>query len=694
VATVAPSRFRRTTLAAAAILAALVLAPPAAAAGLSYTDADYLAFADRIVAQLDPTWNARAGYYVTTAPGLESRYNAALLTVFATAAATGHVGPARNDERARELADRLTQSPPFSTAAAPPWADPMFHTPGWVGAMSGGYDIMDKAIDPKIAEGLTAAWSARAALGLPDAVAGRIAAEINGVAYSPFFRFPSVRLNQINWPAEMYAYDATVTGSAELLVTDYRRQIRRFVAGIRRPWTGSRRTGATNLSPTFRFHYQVNEPEGARRNIDSAEYANMTLHFLSFYDQALVAGMKPLRETDARLLRAWVTRDLLGYWMHSGFMNWDSGLGYRRWMKSKTWAYALQGLLTIARATAFQDDPRYGPWAKEMFDRALDFYERQAPPDGLAGSAMFGVDPNSRSVPDSRMLAARMAANAARAVTAGLGRMTGVEPPPFYSFDPDIGRLAVSTPRYGTAVLVVNRNAFPYGGIELARLFDGAGDPIATVGAHAPAAFGVAISDARGRHVFDSEVGLHASPRLPPLRVLTPQGLVTRSPRSPKRPFAGTFRTLEATATRQTRDLRITTRHRFDAESITESWLVRRLAGRRRYSVAVQFPSWGTGASIDAELADGRIVALAIAGRPAGAVAVKGVKRFRIASARGGYWVTPLRRADGIATAIAVAPQRSAPVPGPTLRLTIRRASRFASAALEARITPFRAGPG
>jgi hypothetical protein len=676
----------RRALAVLAALVAAVACPAPAGAAPAYTDADYLTFADRLVAQLEPTWDPAAGYYRTAAPVLDSRYNAALLDVFAVAAASGHHGAARNDVRARQLADRLTQSPPFSTAATPPWADPMFHTPGWVGAMSGGYDVMDKAIDPKIAEGLTTAWSARDALGLDPGVAGRIAGEISGVAYSPFFRFPSVRLNQINWPAELYAYEATVTGTPELLVTDYRKQVRRFVAGIRHPWT---RTGSTTLAPSFRFHYQVNQPEGARRNLDSAEYANMTLHFLSFYPQALAAGMKPLPNADMRLLRSWLRRDLFGYWLHSGFMNWDSGLGYRRWMKSKTWAYALQGLLTIARAGAFQDDPREGPWAKEMFDRALDFYTRQAPGDGgLTPSNTFGVDPGARSVPDSRMLAARMAENAARAVTSGLGRMAGTVPPPFYAYDPDIGRLAVSTPTYGTAVVAVNRSAFPYGGIELARLFDGQGDPIATVGAHPPAAFGVEIEDRHGHHVVSTAAAAHVAPHRPPLRVRTPQGVVRKVPTAPTRPYAGPFRTLDVVSRRQTRELELTTRHHFEATTITESWAVRRRRGHRRYTVSVLAPSWGTSASIAARLRDGRLVPLVAGTR----VRLDRVVRFRVLSDRGGYWLAPLGRAHGTAGVMAVAVQRSAPVPGPTLRMKLVRSARFRRVALRARITPV-AGP-
>jgi hypothetical protein len=663
----------RVRLAFVTLLAVLVW-PPAAGA---YSDADYLRFADRLVTVLDATWDPATGYYHTSAPGFDSRYSAALLTVHATAAAAGHHGPARNDARARRLADRLTEEPPFYTAATAPWPDRMFHTPGWVGNMTGDYMYMDKAIDPKVAEGLHAAFLARDALGLPRETVARIADRVTRVAFSPFFRYPNVRLNQINWPAEMYAYEAVVSGTPELLVSDYGAQVRRFVAGIRRPWIGSL---ATNLSPGYRFHYQINVPADARRNLDSAEYANMTLHFLAFYDEARAAGMAPLPAEDVRLLRAWVERDLFAYWLHSGFLNWDSGLGFRRWMKGKTWAFALQGLLTIAGAREFQRDPRYGPWAKALFDRALDFYARQAPAHGgLVDSALFGVDGGPHTGADSQMFAARMAANAARAVSSGLGRMPAERPPPFYAFDADVGRLAISTARYGTAIVVVNRGGFPYGGIELARLYDGDGDPIGGIGARVPAAFGVVVRDARGRHVLASAAGMHRPQLRPPLVVRSPRGRIEPSGPLPADPPAGPFRTLEAVGRRRSHDLLVATRHRFTARSIEQSWTVRRRAGRRRYSVSVMFPSWGTDASITATLRHGDVV-------PLGRVRLARVRHFDLP----GYRVTPLGPDRGVARAIPVAPQRSAPSPGPTLRITVRQASRFRRAELRARIAPRR----
>ena len=72
---------------------------------------------------------------------------------------------------------------------------------------------MDKSIDPKVAEALMYAWRARDVLRPPAARrVDLIADRISRCARGPFFRFPNVRLNQINWNCELYAHAATVTG--------------------------------------------------------------------------------------------------------------------------------------------------------------------------------------------------------------------------------------------------------------------------------------------------------------------------------------------------------------------------------------------------------------------------------------------------------------------------------------------------
>ena len=96
----------------------------------------------------------------------------------------------------------------------------------------------------------------------------------------------------------------------------------------------------------------------------------------------------------------------------------------------------------------------------------------------LAPQLPFGIRSDHR---DQDLYATRIAANAARAIGLGLGRMRSAEPPALYAFDPDTGRLAVTTPRYSTAIVPDNHGAFAYGGIELARLFGpgpaGRGEP-------------------------------------------------------------------------------------------------------------------------------------------------------------------------------------------------------------------------
>jgi hypothetical protein len=603
------------------LLAMGAILPTSAAA---FDDGGYLRVADRYAARVAPAWSPADGYYVSGSPALDSRLNAAMLVVHATAARFGHQGVSRDDARARRLAQVLTASAPFFAGPAAPWPDPMFHTPGWLGNLVPGYSVMDKAIDPKIAEGLAAAWQARAALGLDPVTTAAIGAEISAVAHGPFFRFPNVRLNQINWPLELDAYDALVNGDGSLLRDEYGLQVGRFL------------TDGRNLSPSYRFHYLPQRPPSHFVNLDSAEYANIVLNFLAFYDDARRAGMPALSPAETATLRGWVRRALFGYWTHSGLLNWDTGLSLKRWMKGKTWAYAQQGLLAIATAARFQADPRYRNWAKEMLDRGLELGLR------FPGSNLYGVRARKRARSDDLMFAARMAANAVRAAGAGLGRVRAAEPPPFFAFDPDVGRLAVSTPAYSTAVVPVTRNAFQYGGIELARLLDGRGRPLSGIGGEPPNAFGIVIRDRAGRELLASQrAGRH------PLRLV----------RGPRRP--GPFTVLEAVGHRRAGAFAITTRHRFTRDAIGTTWTVRRLRGHGYAKVVLQLPSWGRTA------------------RPRAVTA----RRLELS----GYTVR-LSKAPQAVRSIATTPQSTDPDPGPTLELTLAGGTHFQTARLSAMI--------
>jgi hypothetical protein len=625
-------------------------------------DADYFAVADEVVRRLDRTWEEEHRSYSAGGRVIDVIYNSALLVIHAVAAERGHQGPARNDQRARLIAERLCESPPFFSGRTLPNPDRMFHTPGWLGDLWTYDSPMDKAFDPKVAEALTAAWRARAVLGLtPDTVA-RIVASVDSVARGPFFRFPYVRLNQINWNAELYAHAATLTGNPELLRADYRNHMRRFVAGVRRPL---RPGDAHNLSPSYRFQYQ-SDAAAARANVDSAEYANMTLHFVLWYEQALGAGMRPLADADMAILRAWAARVQFGYWMHCGMLSWDSGLGFKRWMKAKTWAYALQGPLTIAASPRFQLDPRQGPWAKYVFDRGLDQFaircERLAPRH-LPPVHLYDVGAAYQGTGSRRLYVARMGANAARAVVHGLGAMAAEPPPSVYSFDADIGRLSVSTRRYSAAIVADNRGAFPYGGIELARFFDPEGVPIGGIGGRPPASFGVVIRRAGRRRVLASQAGAPGAGGGSLVLTRSPHGPVDRVRRLPRDPDAGPFGALEAVGRVVRHGAVVTSRHRFTRDYVETTWSVER--PRRRLRAEVLFPSWGgLAASITAVRHDGGTVAMAPGG---GAVSAAEVAYFHLAGPRGGYVVVLDGGAPGRALALRVARQPSAPRAGPTL---------------------------
>lgn len=142
-----------------------------------------------------------------------------------------------------------------------------------------------------------------------------------------------------------------------------------------------------------------------------------------------------------------------------------------------------------------------------MLDRGLGFYDRLAErsPGGLADPVLFDVTKIPQGIGSVR-LAPRIEADAARSIDAGLGRKAACEPPPQYSFDPDLGRLAVATPPYNTAIVAVNQRAFPYGGLDFARLFDGDQEVAANIGERPPAAFGLIVRDVAGHRVAASQL--------------------------------------------------------------------------------------------------------------------------------------------------------------------------------------------
>jgi hypothetical protein len=655
----------------AILLAGAVLAAvPASAA--AFDEQGYWAFADRMQTRIDRYWDEREGLY----SGLSAGAHSDVLLTLAVAARRGHEGPARNDRRARRLVDALVDSPPFVSTAPPRWKDAQTHAPGFVSSMRTARSNQHLVVDSEVVDGLRHAWLARRELGLSKAQADAIADRIHRTAMGSYWRWPTIRLNQINWYALVYAADATVTGNPRLLRRDLRLQIARFVARAR-----GTAGAAGNLGPGLRFNYLPHFRTGAQMNTDSAEYANITASFAREYAQARQARMQAPSPAARRLLRQWLMRVLAGYWTHGGYMNWDTGFGFRRWHQAKKLGLSQQALLGIATAPSLAPHPSAPAWAKWMLDRGFEFYERQLARNGDDPPGLFfGVDVVPQPTESARLALARMGSNAARAIAAGLGSKRAKEPPPLYAFDPDTGRLAVTTADYNTAVVPSSRGAYPYGGIDLARLYDGDQEVASGIGGQPPAAFGLYVRDVSGRRDFATQLPDRGRLRL----TRAPHGVGARSAAWTGRAYAGPFQDLRAAGVAAGGGWTARTSHRFTASFVHTTWTLQRTGARGRASVDVLFPSWGPEAEVTAVMRGG-------ATRRVGSVRIplRRIAHLRVTSRHGAYVVVPRRRPRGATVhMLQTRPQSSAPLAGPTLAVQLARASRVRTARFSARYAP------
>jgi len=139
-----------------------------------WSDRESWAFADRMQALLERTWDAAFRAPRGASPGGGTSRNANLLYSHAAAARAGHTGPSRQDERARILVDRLCASPrwranPPGSSDGCPSAQPAAHAAGdqthacgW-GSALGSTEAQHVVIDTAVVRGLAQAYFARTA---------------------------------------------------------------------------------------------------------------------------------------------------------------------------------------------------------------------------------------------------------------------------------------------------------------------------------------------------------------------------------------------------------------------------------------------------------------------------------------------------------------------------------------------------
>ena len=198
------------------------------------------------------------------------------------------------------------------------------------------------------------------------------------------------------------------------------------------------------------------------------------------------------------------------------------------------------------------------------------------------------------------MFAARMQANAARAVALGLGAMGAGEPPALYSFDADIGRLTITTPRYSTAVLPVNQRPFPTAAWSFAASTTATSAWCRTSAAgRGPAS--ACWCATGGKEIATSQRPALVAPPIPPLTLLSsPHGRVAAAQPYPTRPYAGPFESLIAQGRTESREVVVDTTHKFTPGHVETRWAVARrirgaLHGRRAVSLVGQDRARGGG---------------------------------------------------------------------------------------------------
>lgn len=558
--------------------------------------ADFWSMADAAVMPLDGFWDAKRGGYVAPSSFsdrgvLRVRTNAEMLLVHAHAARAGHQGTSQRPDRIEPLVQLLTSTMYMASLdgrLTPTYRDGRSvtaHAPGFSDA-GGNTSTMHQSLDAVVMRALAAAWQVREQVGLSEEARWLIQDRVKAVALSPFWRFPSRLLNQINWNADVYSSYTTVTGDPTLMRKDYREQLVWFAERARKQ---AYSTGTSNLASGFGFHYTPNRGANTHLNqVDTSEYANIALGALAHLDQAGSVGMAPLPATVHSTLQRWMRRVVYGSWTASGYLNWDSGKGIDRIHLTQYWLLALRGFGTAlegSRNSGLLSDQQ--PVARQMAAQAMELYRRRALEHGsvILPASSFGFNGSSlvSDTFDGTTGTARFASTASELALLGLEPRANRKSNPMrdaYSHDASLGRLAVTTSRYATAV-VRPWSGLRSGGIEPSRIIDARGRAVTGLGGQTAGTLALSLT-AGGGQVLTTQPGRYRSSQSA-LRV--PKAVVDHS--------ATLRKPLVVTATDSAASVAFDLEHRFDAKSIATRY---RLDNRRKQRVeaTLRVPTYGS----------------------------------------------------------------------------------------------------
>lgn len=574
----------------AGCLAVAVLPPASASAATAQTvttNVDPWQLPDRLIEHIDADWQSGRQVYLDRGR-ISIRANAMLLELHALAALAGHTGSARQDARLPGLVRFFTTEPVVVYRNTKKRQVAHFpHTPAWssVFTRNSAKATLHPSADAIIARALATAWRAREVSGLPLEDSQRIQAVIGQVASGAWYRAPNRAENQINWNAAVYAANLEVNGDRRNL-PDYRAHLKWFIDhATKRAYKG----GSSNLSRGNGFRYlpQRKATSSGANAIDTVEYANLVHGALGFYTTAVRAGMRPLNSKQISGLKAWSRNVLFGSWTHSGYLNWDSGLGISRRHIRQYWAFALDGLVVSAGPGALTGTANQRSYVRELAEQGLALFAREGwngtgpLPGATSFDAPNGFVSGTRSPLITPLRFAVIAASLDTRLPATVPRTMGN----IYSHDSEFGRLAISTPAYNTAVIKpAGQNQ---GGLEPVRLFDSRQRPLTvlTAGSFKGAAPGIRLAR-DGATVLDDQPGVqNRAGRVPSMRVPGQQ-----------HNNAGRFKVLRASATMRKGKASISVRHRFDRTAIETDYRITRGAAN---TTTLRMPVWGRSSTIE-----------------------------------------------------------------------------------------------
>lgn len=546
---------------------------------------DPWALADALITRIDADWQPRREVYLDRG-NVSIRANAMLLELHALAALAGHDGPARQDARLPGLVRFFTTAPVVVYKTKTKRGTANFpHTPAWESVYRADSEraTLHPSADAIIARSLAAAWRARDVAAIPLEDSQRIQKVVGEVARGWWYKAPRRAENQINWNADLYASNLEVNGDRRGL-PEYRAHLKWFVDhAFKRAYKG----GSSNLSSGYGFRYLPQHKGGSANAVDTVEYANLVHSALGHYTSFVRAGMRPLNGGQIARLRAWSRHILLGTWTHAGYLNWDSGLGTSRRHIRQYWGFALDSLVRSAGPGALLGTASQRNHVRFVAERGLRTF-RQSAWDGsgpLPKATSFDAPNGFPSGTRSSVITVLRFAIVGAALDVRLPSASPRSLGNVYSHDREMGRLAVSTPRYNAAV--IKPVAQQEGGIDLVRLFDGYQRPLMTLGGASSggAAAGVRLQRG-GSALLDVQTGSNWRWKVP-----------SSSVASNRRNRAGTFSSLQSTATmRGDGKSSVTVRHRFTGSAITTNYTLRR---GKATAATVRVPVWGRQSKIE-----------------------------------------------------------------------------------------------